>query len=195
MRDLLRLPAEPGLSATFPVDPGLAAAQFGTDASQIVILSDHAKAFEKAAEESTGLSADTRRALGPHLDRMRSATEFVPLWVVVGVALALGIGTTVGYKRIVVTVAEKIGTTHLTYGQGAAAEVVAAATILGADVFHMPVSTTHVLSSGVAGTMAANGSGIQGGTAKKIALAWLLTLPAAMLLSGLFYLVGSQLAG
>lgn len=151
--------------------------------------------FEKAAEESTGLSADTRRALGPHLDRMRAATEFVPLWVVVGVALALGVGTTVGYKRIVVTVAEKIGKTHLTYGQGAAAEVVAAATILGADVFHLPVSTTHVLSSGVAGTMAANGSGIQGGTAKKIALAWLLTLPAAMALSGFLYVIGRQLAG
>ena len=89
------------------------------------------------------------------------AIEYVPYWVVVGVALALGVGTTIGYKRIVVTVAEKIGKAHLTYAQGAAAEVVAAVTIGLADVSHMPVSTTHVLSSGVAGTMWANRSGLQ----------------------------------
>ena len=121
------------------------------------------------------------------------AIEFVPLWVKVGVAVALGVGTTVGYKRIVVTVAEKIGKTHLTYAQGAAAEVVAAATILAADVGHLPVSTTHVLSSGVAGTMAANGSGVQGGTIRKIALAWLLTLPAATLLAGGLFTLGRLL--
>jgi phosphate/sulfate permease len=112
------------------------------------------------------------------------AIEFVPLWVVIGTALALGIGTTIGYKRIVVTVAEKIGKTHLTYGQGAAAETVAAATILLADVAHAPVSTTQVLSSGVAGTMAANGSGVQGSTCRKILLAWVFTLPCTILLAG-----------
>jgi PiT family inorganic phosphate transporter len=107
----------------------------------------------------------------------------------VGTALALGIGTTVGYKRIVVTVAEKIGKTHLTYGQGAAAEAVAAATILAADGLHLPVSTTQVLSSGICGTMVANGSGVQGGTCKKILLAWALTLPACVVLAaGLFWL-------
>ena len=99
----------------------------------------------------------------------------------------LGIGTMIGYKRIVVTVAEKIGKTHLTYAQGAAAEMVAAATIGLADVAHMPVSTTHVLSSGVAGTMWANNSGLQGDTIRKIGLVWVTTLPAAILLAAGFF--------
>jgi inorganic phosphate transporter, PiT family len=124
---------------------------------------------------------------------LTGAIEFVPLWVVIGVALALGIGTTIGYKRIVVTVAEKIGKTHLTYAQGAAAEVVAAVTILAADLMHAPVSTTQVLSSGVAGTMAANKSGLQGGTAKKILLAWAFTLPCTVLLAGGLFLLGRLL--
>ncbi len=133
----------------------------------------------------------TREALAPYVKQFGRAIEYVPLWVVMGVALALGVGTTIGYKRIVVTVAEKIGKSHLTYAQGAAAEVVAAATIGLADAFHLPVSTTHVLSSGVAGTMWANRSGIRGDTVKKIGLAWVLTLPAAILLSaGLFTLGG-----
>ena len=84
------------------------------------------------------------------------ATKFIPPWVKVAVAIALGLGTMVGWKRIVVTVGEKIGKTHLTYAQGASAELVAMATIAAADMFGLPVSTTHVLSSGVAGTMAAN---------------------------------------
>jgi inorganic phosphate transporter, PiT family len=149
--------------------------------------------FEKEVKESLSLSGETRSALKPRLQTMSNAIEFVPMWVVIGVAVALGVGTTIGYKRIVITVAEKIGKTHLTYAQGAAAELVAAATILLADVFKKPVSTTHVLSSGVAGTMAANGSGVQGGTCQKIALAWLLTMPAAMTLSGLLFTVGSYL--
>jgi phosphate/sulfate permease len=129
----------------------------------------------------------TRRELSAYRAALERSIEYVPTWVVFGVALALGFGTMVGYQRIVVTVAEKIGKTHLTYAQGAAAEAVAAATIGLADVAHLPVSTTQVLSSGVAGTMWANGSGIQGSTVRKIGLAWALTLPAAILLSaGLF---------
>jgi len=121
-----------------------------------------------------------------HIDK---ATRFIPAWVKVAVALALGLGTMVGWKRIVVTVGEKIGKTHLTYGQGAAAEIIAMATIGAADGLGLPVSTTHVLSSGVAGTMAANHSGLQMSTVRNLALAWILTLPAAMLLSGsLFWL-------
>ncbi|MDB5312247.1 MAG: anion permease [Gemmataceae bacterium] len=150
--------------------------------------------FRKHAAEAR-LSPGTREAIKPHLAAPTRAVEFVPLWVVVGVAVALGVGTTIGYKRIVVTVAEKIGKTHLTYAQGAAAELVAAATIMGADVLHMPVSTTHVLSSGVAGTMTANGSGVQAETVKKIFLAWVLTLPAAMCLAGLLFAVGWQFVG
>jgi phosphate/sulfate permease len=121
--------------------------------------------------------------------------EFVPLWVVAGVALALGLGTMIGYKRIVITVAEKIGKTHLSYAQGAAAEVVAAATIMAADFLHAPVSTTQVLSSGVAGTMAANGNGVQGATCRKIMLAWVLTLPGTVLLAGGLFMAGRWLVG
>jgi PiT family inorganic phosphate transporter len=119
-----------------------------------------------------------------HLD---AATKFIPGWVKVAVALALGLGTMVGWKRIVVTVGEKIGKDHLTYGQGAAAEITAAATIGAADYFGLPVSTTHVLSSGVAGTMTANGSGLQLETVRNIALAWILTLPASILLAGFLF--------
>ena len=129
-------------------------------------------------------------AIAPYREAFSRSIEYVPFWVMIGVAVALGAGTTIGYKRIVVTVAEKIGKTHLTYAQGAAAEVVAALTIGLADVAHMPVSTTHVLSSGVAGTMWANRSGIQGDTVKKIGLAWILTLPAAILLSAALFTLG-----
>jgi PiT family inorganic phosphate transporter len=117
------------------------------------------------------------------------STRFIPTWVKVAVALALGLGTMVGWKRIVVTVGEKIGKTHLTYAQGAAAEITAMFTIGLADGYGLPVSTTHVLSSGVAGTMAANHSGLQLSTIRNIAMAWVFTLPAAALLSGgLFWL-------
>lgn len=119
------------------------------------------------------------------------STKFIPTWVKVAVALALGLGTMVGWKRIVVTVGERIGKTHLTYAQGAAAELVAMGTILAADNFGLPVSTTHVLSSGIAGTMTASKSGLQLSTLRNIALAWFFTLPAAALLSGLLYWIFS----
>ena len=121
-----------------------------------------------------------------------SGTKFIPTWVKITVALALGLGTMVGWKRIVVTVGEKIGKTHLTYAQGASAEIVAMATIGLADVYGLPVSTTHVLSSGVAGAMAANGSGLQWGTIKNMALAWVMTLPAAMVIAGSLYVLLRQ---
>ncbi|MGX1097138.1 inorganic phosphate transporter [Amorphus sp. MBR-141] len=121
------------------------------------------------------------------------ATKFIPLWVKIAVAIALGLGTMVGWKRIVVTVGEKIGKTHLTYAQGGSAELVAMATILAADQYGLPVSTTHVLSSGVAGTMAANGSGLQMSTVRNLALAWVLTLPAAITLSGTIYVLLLQI--
>jgi len=109
--------------------------------------------------------------------------------VKVAVAIALGLGTMIGWKRIVVTVGEKIGKEHLTYAQGAAAELTAMATIGAADSFGLPVSTTHVLSSGVAGTMAANSSGLQWNTIRNLLMAWVLTLPVSIMLSGtLFWL-------
>jgi PiT family inorganic phosphate transporter len=116
-----------------------------------------------------------------------NATKFIPTWVKVAVAIALGLGTMVGWKRIVVTVGEKIGKDHLTYGQGASAELVAMATIGAADMYGLPVSTTHVLSSGVAGTVAANGSGLQMGTIRSLLMAWILTLPVSIALSGALY--------
>ena len=113
---------------------------------------------------------------------LKSTTSFIPTWVKFAVAVALGLGTTIGWKRIVVTVGEKIGKAHLTYAQGASAELVAAATIAAADMWGLPVSTTHVLSSGVAGTMAANRSGLQTATLRNVLLAWVLTLPVCVLL-------------
>jgi PiT family inorganic phosphate transporter len=111
-----------------------------------------------------------------------TTTRYIPLWVKIAVALALGLGTMVGWKRVVVTVGEKIGKDHLTYAQGAAAELVAMSAIGAADVFGLPVSTTHVLSSGIAGTMAANRSGLQMSTLRNLLLAWVLTLPVCVLL-------------
>src|SRR4029077_7019442 len=113
----------------------------------------------------------------------------IPLWVKVAVAIALGLGTMIGWKRIVVTVGEKIGKAHLTYAQGASAELVAMGTIGLADMYGLPVSTTHVLSSGVAGTMAANGSGLQWSTVRNLLMAWVLTLPAAIMLSATLYVL------
>ena len=125
--------------------------------------------------------------LGNYKSKVDKATKFIPDWVKVAVALALGLGTMVGWKRIVVTVGEKIGKDHLTYAQGASAGLVAMGTIWAADTFGLPVSTTHVLSSGVAGTMVANGSGLLFSTIRNIAAGWVFTLPAAGLLSGLLY--------
>jgi PiT family inorganic phosphate transporter len=121
--------------------------------------------------------------------QLESGTRFIPLWVKVSVAIALGLGTMIGWKRIVVTVGEKIGKQHMTYGMGASAEMVAAATILAADRFGLPVSTTHILSSGVAGASVASGMGLQKRTLLQLAAAWLLTLPIAMALAGGLYWV------
>jgi inorganic phosphate transporter, PiT family len=134
----------------------------------------------KFSDSETAILANYKK----HVDY---STRFIPTWVKVAVAMALGLGTMVGWKRIVITVGEKIGKSHLTYAQGAAAEITAMATIGAADGLGLPVSTTHVLSSGVAGTMAANHSGIQMSTIRALALAWVLTLPVAMVLSGLLF--------
>ena len=144
-------------------------------------------------DKESELKPEEKATIAAFKKDLDGATKFIPLWVKVCVAIALGLGTMVGWKRIVVTVGEKIGKTHLTYGQGAAAELVAAATIGAADGFGLPVSTTHVLSSGVAGTMVANGSGMQWSTVGSIALAWVLTLPAAMLLSGVLFFLFRQI--
>jgi PiT family inorganic phosphate transporter len=133
------------------------------------------------------ISAEDNAFILNYKKQIDHATKFIPNWVKVAVALALGLGTMVGWKRIVVTVGERIGKTHLTYAQGAASELVAMTTILASDVYGLPVSTTHVLTSGVAGTMAANHSGLQWSTIRSLAMAWVLTLPCSMALSGMLY--------
>jgi PiT family inorganic phosphate transporter len=154
--------------------------------NDMYLCADAVNILDKDKVKFSKAETATLKTFSGGLDK---GTRFIPLWVKVGVAIALGLGTMVGWKRIVVTVGEKIGKTHLTYGQGAAAEIVAAVTILLADWYKLPVSTTHILSSGVAGTMAANGSGLQGRTLLNIALAWVLTLPAAILLAGSLYFI------
>jgi inorganic phosphate transporter, PiT family len=144
-------------------------------------------------DPKNGFSDDDVATLSAYKGSLDAATKFIPTWVKIVVAIALGLGTMIGWKRIVVTVGEKIGKTHLTYAQGACAEITAAATIAAADIYGLPVSTTHVLSSGIAGSMAANGSGLQWSTIRNIALAWVMTLPAAMILAGLLYFLFSRL--
>jgi PiT family inorganic phosphate transporter len=144
-------------------------------------------------DKENDLSNEEVGILNAYKGSLDSATKFIPTWVKVAVAIALGLGTMIGWKRIVITVGEKIGKSHLTYAQGAAAELVAAATIGAADMFGLPVSTTHVLSSGVAGAMAANGSGLQIATIRNMVMAWILTLPAAIMLSGGLYVLFSHL--
>ena len=143
-------------------------------------------------DKENELSKEEAAKLNVYKRSLDDATRFIPLWVKVAVAIALGLGTMIGWKRIVVTVGEKIGKSHLTYAQGAAAEIVAAATIGAADVLGLPVSTTHVLSSGVAGTMAANKSGLQLATVRNLLMAWVLTLPMAVMLSATLYYLFAQ---
>jgi PiT family inorganic phosphate transporter len=140
-------------------------------------------------KSNPGFSDSEATALDSYKSKLNKATRFIPDWVKVAVALALCLGTMVGWKRVVVTVGEKIGKEHLTYAQGASAGLVTMATIFAADQFGLPVSTTHILSSGVAGTMSANGSGLRLSTVRNIAAGWVFTLPAAALLSGLLYVV------
>ena len=128
-----------------------------------------------------------KKTLTDYQAGLEGESKFVPTWVKMAVAVCLGLGTMIGWKRIVVTVGEKIGKSHLTYGQGAAAELVAMLTIWLADAHGWPVSTTHVLSSGVAGSMAANRSGLQMGTLRNILMAWVLTLPVCIFLGAMFF--------
>ena len=163
------------------------AAVSGNMRNDMYLTSEAVKRLSK--EPTLSLTEDDKDVLSDYRGSLDAGTRFIPLWVKVAVAFALGLGTMVGWKRIVVTVGEKIGKTHLTYAQGASAELVAMGTIFGADSLGLPVSTTHVLSSGVAGTMAANRSGLQTATVRNLLMAWVLTLPVSVLLSGSLYLL------
>jgi inorganic phosphate transporter, PiT family len=174
-----------GSLAKFPADT------VGNTRNDMYLVSEALRLLVKGSEGN--LSGPDVATLNRYKSSLDSATKFIPTWVKIAVAIALGLGTMVGWKRIVVTVGEKIGKTHLTYAQGACAEITAAATIAAADGYGLPVSTTHVLSSGIAGTMTANGSGLQWSTIRNIAMTWILTLPVAMLISGALYFVFSHL--
>jgi inorganic phosphate transporter, PiT family len=179
-----------GSIATQVTEHSLTTMPAGTVANvrnDMYLASESIRNLEKDSKVS--FDATAKRNLSAFKTEIDDATKFIPLWVKVVVAIALGLGTMVGWKRIVITVGEKIGKTHLTYAQGASAEVVAMLTIGAADSFGLPVSTTHVLSSGVAGAMTANGSGLQLTTLRNLAMAWVFTLPAAMVLSGGLYWV------
>lgn len=135
-------------------------------------------------------SAD-RKQIKDNLGQLKTYTDFAPYWIVVVIALSLGLGTMFGWKRIVVTIGEKIGKRHMTYAEGATAELVAASTIGLSTYYGLPVSTTQVLSSGVAGGMVASKGvkNLQAATIQNIALAWILTLPVTIALSGGLYLL------
>jgi inorganic phosphate transporter, PiT family len=163
------------------------AAQTPNLRNDMYLVGDAVRVLTKA--KTVKLSADETKTVTGFQKGLQSGTRFIPIWVKIAVAIALGLGTMVGWKRIVVTVGERIGKTHLTYAQGASAELIAAATIIAAEQYGLPVSTTHILSSGIAGTMAANGSGLQWSTVGSIAAAWVLTLPAAITLAGGLYFI------
>jgi len=148
------------------------------------LVSETLARMQKAKQLPAALDA---KLAGTYQKSLKQVTNFIPLWVKIAVSLALGLGTMIGWKRIVVTVGEKIGKAHLTYAQGASAELVAFGTIEAADMLGLPVSTTHILSSGIAGTMVANGSGIQKETVRNIVLAWVLTLPVCVLLGAALF--------
>jgi PiT family inorganic phosphate transporter len=166
--------------------------------NQMYLVSDALNVLTRAAEQAeTDAPHDAAEiaTLRAYQRQLESSTRYIPIWVKISVALALGLGTMVGWKRIVITVGEKIGKTHLTYGMGASAGLMAASTILLAGIKGLPVSTTHILSSGVAGAMVGNGSGFQKSTMRNIVLAWFTTLPAAMFIAGLLYALFLRLMG
>jgi inorganic phosphate transporter, PiT family len=160
--------------------------------NDMYISSEALRLFAKSKKPA--FTAEEASVMANYKKKLDLSTKFIPTWVKVAVAIALGLGTMVGWKRIVVTVGEKIGKTHLTYAQGASAELIAMCTILAADNYGLPVSTTHVLSSGVAGTMMANKSGLQWSTIRNIAAAWVFTLPVAALMSAALFWVFVQFA-
>lgn len=159
----------------------------------ILIVSKRSSALIGQLKSNTDLNLNSQWIpdFEKRLGNIRQYTEYAPLWVILAIAISLGLGTMVGWKRIVVTIGEKIGKSHLTYAQGASAELVAATTISVSSFFGLPVSTTHVLSSGVAGTMVAESGlkNLQKKTVTAIGIAWLITLPVTIFFSGMLFLI------
>ncbi len=155
----------------------------------MVLLGKEVKTLLKS--KNLNLSLSNKQKLKSEVDELKSITEYAPIWVILMISLSLGFGTMVGWKRIVITIGEKIGKQHLTYAQGASAELVAASTIGISTWLGLPVSTTHVLSSGIAGSMVASKGikNLQAKTIKSIAIAWLLTLPVSIVVSGALFIL------
>ncbi|MFZ4399946.1 MAG: inorganic phosphate transporter [Bacteroidales bacterium] len=156
----------------------------------ILLIAKKTEAFI-SKNENNGFDKQKVKSIKADIKEMKSFTEYSPWWVILMISISLGLGTMVGWKRIVITIGEKIGKSHLTYAQGATAEIIAASTIGASTWLGLPVSTTHVLSSGIAGSMVAGkGKGnLQMKTVKNIAIAWLVTLPVTILMSGLLFLI------
>lgn len=142
-------------------------------------------------KEEVRLSENDKNTLTKELKKLRVVTDYSPNWILIMISLSLGLGTMIGWKRIVKTVGEKIGKEHLTYAQGASAEMVASITIGLSTSYGWPVSTTHVLSSGVAGSMVASKGvkNLQPDTVRNILMAWFLTLPVVMIMGGSLFLL------
>jgi PiT family inorganic phosphate transporter len=155
--------------------------------NDMYLVLDTTRMVTKDTTAAKSFSEPELKAISAYQANLEQGTRYIPLWVKITVALALGLGTMIGWKRIVVTVGERIGKTHMTYGMGASAELMAATTILLAQNYGLPVSTTHILTSGVAGASVANGAGLRARTVGSMALAWVMTLPMAMALSGGLY--------
>jgi phosphate/sulfate permease len=155
----------------------------------IMLLNSHVKSL--VAKTETRLSKNDKEVLSTNLKKVRTITDYSPKWVIILIAVSLGLGTMIGWKRIVKTIGEKIGKEHLTYAQGASAELVAATTIGLSTGLGLPVSTTHVLSSGIAGSMVASKGikNLQPDTVRNILIAWLLTLPVVMVMAGTLFLI------
>ncbi|GAB3576152.1 inorganic phosphate transporter [Spirosoma luteolum] len=186
LADLTKMIAAAGTSRQLPKEERL-----NVRRDLLLINSNMTKISE---DEGANLSANQLKVLKDSLGEekgIRRFTDYAPLWVILMIALSLGLGTMIGWRRIVVTVGEKIGKQHLTYAQGASAELVAALMIALSSWRHLPVSTTHILSSGIAGSMVANKGvkNLQFDTVRNIALAWVLTMPVSILLSFTLYTV------
>jgi PiT family inorganic phosphate transporter len=146
----------------------------------------------KHAEESKQIGAEDKKAVQKIAKELGKSVEYAPYWVRLLSALCLGIGTMIGYKRIVTTLGERLGRIHLTPAQGASAEVVSALLIGTAGFTGLPVSTTHIVTSGIAGTMVVSGAGLKYGMVSRIAIAWLITLPVTISIAcGLYYFLAN----
>ena len=158
----------------------------------IILISKTTDKFLSSISGNANILSDNQvKSLKQNISSIKANTEFAPWWVILMISLSLGVGTMIGWKRIVMTIGEKIGKTPMTYAQGATSQIIAAGTISASSLLGLPVSTTHVLSSGVAGCMVAEDGikNLQKKTIKNIGLAWVVTLPVTIILSGSIFLL------